>query len=158
MVMPVREERTGWRDQRISARHREWGCACAAVDLDFLVVEYNFGKPVALVEYKNHRAEMPNLNHYNYRALTELADCTEIPLLLVFYWPNIWAFQVFPVNEYAKNRFKWGERFNEIEFVKMLYNLRDRVLKIVIEEKLNTEYPPSNSDYSLDAGDDNPFS
>ena len=157
MEMPVREERTGWRDQRISARHREWGYNCPATDIDFLLLEYDTGKPAAIVEYKRDGASQPNLNRSNYRALSILADCAKIPFFIAFYWPKIWAFQVFPVNEYANNHFEWGERFNEIEFVKMLYNLRDRVLRRVIEEKLNNEYPPANSDYSLDVEDDSPF-
>ncbi len=35
----VRQERTGWRDEKISQRHREWGYNCPAVDLDFEVVD-----------------------------------------------------------------------------------------------------------------------
>lgn len=31
------QERTGWRDEEISARHRIWGVNCPAVDLDFLM-------------------------------------------------------------------------------------------------------------------------
>ena len=65
----VRAERTGWRDQALSDRHREWGFNCPSVDLDFLMVEYNIGLPVALVEYKNERAWMPDFRHATYRAL-----------------------------------------------------------------------------------------
>ena len=155
--MPVREERTGWRDQRISERHRQWGYDCPATDIDFLLLEYDTGKPAAIVEYKRDGASKPNLKRATYRALSILANCAKISFLIAFYWPKIWAFQVFPVNKYAKNHFKWGERFNEIEFVKMLYNLRNKVLNRVIEEKLNTEYPPANSGYSFDEDDDNPF-
>jgi len=152
----VRQERTGWRDQRISERHRKWGSACAAVDVDFLLVEHNFGKPAALVEYKSHWAEIPNLKHANYRALMEVADSAKIPFIVVFYWPKRWAFQVFPVNRTAKRYFNWGERLSEIEFVKRLYNLRNRVLNGSIEANLNSIYPPVNT--SIDWEDkDNPF-
>ena len=51
----VRQERTNWRDQELSARHRTWGFNCPAVDLDFLMVEYNIGKPVGLIEYKHFK-------------------------------------------------------------------------------------------------------
>ena len=37
--MEVRKERTGWRDEEISRRHRLWGVSCAATDIDFLLVE-----------------------------------------------------------------------------------------------------------------------
>ena len=72
--LPVREERTGWRDARISARHRLWGFNCPSVDLDFLLVEYHLGKPVGLVEYKHYQAQEPNVIHPTYRALIDLAD------------------------------------------------------------------------------------
>ncbi len=45
-------ERTGWRDREISQRQRRWGFHCAAVDLDFVLVEYCVAAPVAIVEYK----------------------------------------------------------------------------------------------------------
>ena len=155
--MPVREERTGWRDHRISERHREWGYDCPAIDIDFLLLEYDTGKPAAIVEYKRDGASKPNLKRSTYRALSILADRAEIPFLIAFYWPKIWAFQVFPVNEYARTHFASGENFSERDFVEQLYKLRRRALPETIGNKLNTEYPPANSDYSLDAENDNPF-
>src|SRR5262245_54940974 len=93
----VRKERTGWRDAEISQRHRMWGFNCPAVDLDFLMVEYNIGKPVGLVEYKHYCAAFPNVQHATYRALAELADVAMLPFVIAFYWPAIWAFVVHPV-------------------------------------------------------------
>ena len=49
--MEVRQERTGWRDEALSKRHRDWGWDCPAIDIDFLMIEYDKGKSVALVEY-----------------------------------------------------------------------------------------------------------
>lgn len=46
-------ERSGWRDMELSGRHRIWGFNCPAVDLDFLMVEYNLGIAIAVVEYKH---------------------------------------------------------------------------------------------------------
>ena len=34
----VRPERTGWRDEKLSQRHRMWGWDCPAVDIDFLLL------------------------------------------------------------------------------------------------------------------------
>ena len=45
----VRQERSGWRDMRLSERHRRWGWNCPAVDLDHLrslgipLVSHNMG-------------------------------------------------------------------------------------------------------------------
>ena len=52
----TRQERTGWRDEGISRRHRTWGVALTAVDLDFMLVEYTDGKATALIEYKSEHA------------------------------------------------------------------------------------------------------
>lgn len=132
----VRQERTGWRDQELSQRHRVWGHNCPAVDLDFLIVEYNVGKPVGLIEYKHHHARYPDLRHATYRALTELANVAGLPFLLAFYWPGIWAFRVTPVNSIANNHFKNGEIVTEREFVRRLYGMRRRVLTVYLEKTL----------------------
>ena len=141
----VRQERTGWRDERISARHRDWGFNCPAVDLDFLMVEYNLGKPVALVEYKHHQAMMPNVKHPTYRALIDLADgYRDDPLLALisFYWPEVWAFKVFPINGVAKEWFADGEGVSEYDYVTRLYRMRRFKLAKELEGKLRTELPP----------------
>jgi hypothetical protein len=140
----VRQERTGWRDQEISARHREWGFNCPAVDLDFLMVEYNIGKPVGLVEYKHHKAQLPNLNHPTYRALIDLADTAGLPFIIAFYWPGIWAFRVMPVNDIAKEHFGINEDFSEYDFVRLLYMLRHLTIDATVLRKLRREYPPSD--------------
>lgn len=140
----VRQERTGWRDEGISQRHRTWGFNCPAVDLDFLVAEYNIGKPVALVEYKHHRARTPTLDHATYRALSALADGyreTPLPFLVAFYWPDIWAFRITPVNQSAKSNFKNEEILSEYDFVRRLYRLRRLTLSRELEGKLNRETP-----------------
>lgn len=142
----VRPERTGWRDQDVSARHRMWGFNCPAVDLDFLMVEYNIGKPVGLVEYKYHLSQIPlNLKHPTYRALAELADCARLPFLVAYYWKDIWAFRVVPVNDIAKQSFNEYEILTERLFVKELYRLRRLVLTREIDGKLNDLLPDDSA-------------
>jgi hypothetical protein len=139
----VRQERTGWRDEAISSRHRVWGFNCPAVDLDFLVVEYNVGKPVALIEYKHHAAAMPYLQHPTYRALTDLAENYgpgQLPFAVVFYWPDIWAFRVLPVNDAAKSYFT-KEMYCERDYVKVLYYMRRILLTHEVKGKLSTGLP-----------------
>ena len=46
-------ERTNWRDQEISKRHRLWGDDLYAVDVDFCMVEYYSRRGVLLVDYKH---------------------------------------------------------------------------------------------------------
>jgi len=139
----VRAERNGWRDGAISARHRHWGFNCPAVDLDFLVVEYNVGRPVGLIEYKHFKARPPDFLHATYRALATLADGYNepLPFLVAFYWPDIWAFRILPANDYARQHFQQGEVLCEREFVTRLYRLRRLTLKRHLENSLNTALP-----------------
>ena len=138
----VAPERTGWRDESISRRHREWGFNCPAVDLDFLVAEYNIGVPVALIEYKHFKAQKPVIKHPTYRALTALADrAPPIPFLIAFYWPEIWAFRISPINEVSKTNFQEGELLTEFDFVARLYHMRRLVLSQNISGKLNRLLP-----------------
>lgn len=133
-------ERTGWRDHEISRRHRRWGFNCPAVDLDFLMVEFNLGEPAALVEYKHWRARMPDLQHATYRALRSLADREPtIPFLIAFYWPGVWAFRVHPVNDLAWSLY--GAEFadmTERDFVESLYQARAWAVQEHVLRRLNT--------------------
>lgn len=152
----VRAERSGWRDQRISERHRHWGFDCPAVDLDFLVAEYNHGLPVALIEYKHHGGIAPTVAHPTYRALRALADGYHrlsegqyvhdpLPFLWAYYWPEVWAIRAFPVNDVARAQFGVGEALSEFEFVRRLYRMRRLTLNRKLAGALNTQPPPLTS-------------
>ena len=83
--MVTSTERTGWRDERISLRHRQWGDDCPAMDLDFLMLEYDRGKAVAVVEYKHERAAPLRTGHPSLRALTDLGDRAGLPVFVTRY-------------------------------------------------------------------------
>ena len=134
-------ERTGWRDEKLSARHRLWGHNCPMVDLDFLVVEYNHGKPVGLIEFKHFGAEKPDIEHPTYRALIELSNLASLPFLVVFYDNEDWWFRVYPINDAAKVHYKKGQIMSEREFVRSLYRLRGIVMSDHGFAKLNVFKP-----------------
>ncbi len=139
-------ERTGWRDQELSRRHRRWGFACPAVDLDFVLVEFGPGMPVALVEYKHFSARRVDLEHPTYRALRALADREPaIPFLIARYWPGSWAFAVQSANPTAEQLFGREHRFSESEFVAALYALRAVTIQEQVLRHLNNERPPTTS-------------
>ena len=130
-----RTERTGWRDSVLSERHGHWGFNCPAVDLDFVMMEYNHGKPCALVEYKHKNARLPDLNHATYRALIALADGYTVGPLACFiarYDPVDWSFVVTPLNERARQHYIHciGEILTEQRFVRSLHLLRKSVLTV----------------------------
>jgi len=128
-------ERTGWRDAEISGRHRLWGFNCPAVDLDFVMMEYNHGKPCALVEYKHERAEPFNPRAANYRALVALANGYApgaLPCFVAVYDPADWTFIVHPLNDAARNHYCTSDAvyMSEREFVRELHLIRRAVLSL----------------------------
>lgn len=131
----VREERTRWRDEALSARHRDWGWNCPAVDLDFLMVEYNHAVPVALVDYKAgpwDRSAKGGL-----QAIANLGDAAGIPAFVVRYWSNIWAFRAYPLNKLARNSLKGEhEDFTEFEWVSRLADLRGYSVEYDMREEV----------------------
>ena len=133
-------ERTNWRDQGLSERHRGWGLDLPAVDLDFVLVEYDTSKPAALIEYKQGDPRPLDFEHPSYRALRHLADASRIPFCIAFYSP-LWSFTVYPCNDYALEWFTAGERLSELEYVRRLYAMRGRELPAEIEVRMNDVLP-----------------
>ena len=122
-----RLERTGWRDEEISSRHRSWGMHCPAVDLDFLLIEYDSGTPAAVIEYKHRQCSSIDLSANSLRALSSLATASKIPCLVAVYYPGPWCFYVICVNAEAKALYKHDRFLSESRYVASLYYMRDRV-------------------------------
>ncbi|MCH9730664.1 MAG: hypothetical protein K0U84_13490 [Actinomycetia bacterium] len=136
-----RTERTGWRDEELSLRHGCWGFNCPAVDLDFVMMEYNHGKPCALVEYKHRNARAADPGHATYRALVDLANNYSpgaLPCFIARYDPEDWSFVVTPLNEKAQAHYSHceNERLTEQRFVRSLILLRKAVLSRADEEAI----------------------
>ena len=121
----VRLERTGWRDQRLSERHRAWGIDCPAADIDFLLLEYDRGLPVALVEYKHEQKGYFTQAHPTFHAIKELADRAGIPFFIARYSADISSFHLLSGNLLAETYIPYGEEtMTEAEYVRFLYKLR----------------------------------
>jgi|SRR5579875_3254997 len=129
----------------LSERHRLWGFNCPAVDIDFLMVEYNHAEPVALIEYKFEFERIPDLSHPSYRAIGKLADCSDIPFAVVSVFRDPWRFVVYPVNHLAKQKWTTGKELSEREYVRSLYELRNHLseeAECEILNKLSDEKSP----------------
>jgi len=102
----VREERTGWRDLRFSQHHRSWGFDCPAQDVDFILIEYDHGKAVALIEYKNYKSTTSGtfLESTGHKALAELATSSKRPAFLVWYSDNFDWYIIHSLNKFAENQ------------------------------------------------------
>ena len=138
-------ERQFKRDAWLSGRHRVWGSDVPAMDLDFILAEYDRCVPIALIDYKHERATI-NLESANNRTLTALGDMAGIPAFIVRYghsnqsgWSDFWEevaedsvpwFQIIPLNMYAHGADLPSNdnntRLSELVFVSWLYELRGR--------------------------------
>jgi len=120
----VRKERTGWRDLSLSQRHRKWGWDCPAVDLDFLFLEYDKGKAVAIVEYKHEHAKPQYASHPTYQAMIDLGTRAGIPVIAVRYAADFSTWKAVPLNDKALEWLPERQTLTEREWVTLLYNIR----------------------------------
>lgn len=134
----VRAERTGWRDAALSERHRHWGWDCPAVDIDFLLVEYDHGKACALVEYKHERAAIQDARKPTYQALIDLGDRAGIPVLFCRYADDFSAWTVTPLNQVAMKFVPKRVTLDEAGWVKLLYRIRDNEAPQTVIDEINT--------------------
>lgn len=120
----VKPERTGWRDLALNDRHRRWGWDCPAVDLDFLFLEYDRGKAIALVEYKHEKAKPQYQTHPTYQAMIDLGTRAGIPVFAARYAGDFSWWKVVPLNQTAKEFLPERQTMTEREWVTFLYQLR----------------------------------
>lgn len=139
-MQQVTPERTGWRDMNLSERHRLWGWDCPAVDLDFLFLEYDRGKAVALVEYKHERAKPQMPIHPTYQAMKDLADRAGVPFFACRYKGDFSEFLVVPLNENARRILPLRTPMSEAGWVSFLYKVRGREVPKGIVESLMTPF------------------
>ena len=122
--MKVAPERTNWRDEGLSARHRTWGWDCPAVDIDFLMLEYDHGEPRALIEYKNERATPQKASHPSYRALISLGDRADVPFYCVRYASDYSLWKIIPLNKRAKEITPNRIELDEQAYISFLHSIK----------------------------------
>ena len=130
------------RDAWLSGRHRQWGRDVPAMDLDFVLAEYDHCVPQALIDYK-HEHGVIDFQSANTRTLVALGDMAGLPAFIVRYghskqdgwWGDVaedsvpW-FQVVPLNVYAHGTDMPSNdnntKLSELVYVSWLYDLRGR--------------------------------
>jgi hypothetical protein len=138
-MMSVRQERTGWRDERLSLRHRQWGWDCPGIDLDFLFLEYDRGKAVAIVEYKNEHASPQKASHPSYQAIIDLGNRAGIPVFACRYADDFSWWRIIPLNAIAKEKLPERADMTEAEWIDFLYALRGQKCPQSVIEGLSTD-------------------
>lgn len=135
----VRQERTGWRDEALSRRHRRWGWDCPAVDLDFLFLEYDHGRASAIVEYKNEHAAPQYASHPTYQAMIDLGNRAGIPVLACRYADDFSQWKVTPLNHEARKYIPNRVTLSEQEWVRLLYRIRGYEVPQAVLDAIYTE-------------------
>ncbi len=142
------------RDAWLSGKHRTWGPDVPAMDLDFIMAEYDRCVPQALIDYKHERANI-NLECANTRTLVALGDMAGIPAFIVRYghsnqdgyWGDVAAdsvpwFQIIPLNVYAHGEDMPSNdnntKLSELVFVTWLYDLRGRKIPQAIVDAITS--------------------
>lgn len=133
----VRQERSHWRDEKLSLRHRDWGWDCPMVDIDFLALEYDKGCATAIVEYKNEYAEPANPQHPSYKALADLGNKAGLPVIGCRYKSDFKIWRAVPLNKIALNVLPEPKEFSEVEWVSFLYGIRGREVPSEIKQICN---------------------
>lgn len=123
-INQLKRERTGWRDIHLSQRHRQWGLRLPAYDMDFILMEVDRCKAVALIEYKMELAAAQFASDPAFIALAQLGDVAQLPVFVVRYAQNFSWWKVTSLNEVAKKMFPERQDMTEKEFVTFLYQLR----------------------------------
>jgi len=131
----TKDERTGWRDLRLSEKHREWGTNVPATDIDYFL-EYDNAKACAIIEYKHQLAAPLDWDDPNRNALIDLGDRARVPVLEARYSDDFFTWTITPLNEKAKWFVSETTKMYEEEYVKLLYRIRGRAVPEEILEVL----------------------
>ena len=133
-------ERHFKRDAILSAKHRTWGYNVPAVDIDFLMVEYDQRIVKALIEYRHLNGAVRI--DASIQAIMDLADRANVPFFIVQYYYDtdtgkLWKeatidtpahFRVTTMNKLAEQAyFSWGDDWlSEQQYREWLHEIRGR--------------------------------
>lgn len=127
-MIPAKPKLTQFKDEIISEWHRSIGWHYPAVDIDFLLVEYDSGKPKALIEYKHENCGVIQSTHPTYKALRELCALrtVELPFFIAKYSHDCTQFQLRPMNIAGWQLLSTpvSKKLSESEFVGFLTKVR----------------------------------
>ena len=119
---------TQFDDAVISDWHRSLGHDYPAVNIDFLLLEYDGGRAKALIEYKHENCGVIQSTHPTYRALRELCALrtVELPFFIAKYSHDCTQFQLRPMNIAGWQLLSTpvSKKLSESEFVGFLNKVR----------------------------------
>ena len=154
------QERTNWRDDWPSIKHRAWGISIPVADFDcilsdsgsivdetFRTIEFDYEEPFAIIEYKEQNANV-RLNSYSIKIQKVIADKCNIPFFISIYFKETACFYIIPMNKVAKEKNEWlsvPRLCSEYTYVKLLYWLRnksvpDGIASTLSKKVINSEH------------------
>lgn len=130
----MRKTDSGWRDPGLSAWHEARRMHCPAPGMSFVMVEYDRGEPVGLVNYIRRGEALPRGEGVVrvYTGLGELSGPNgPLPFLTAVYDPYNWAMTLYAHNPAARALMPRDQKMNQVseyEFVSVLYQMRGRYI------------------------------
>ena len=97
------------------------------IDIDFLLLEYDKGRAVALVEYKHELAKIQYASHPTYQAIIDLGNRAGIPVFATRYKGDFTEWTVTALNGRGKVLLPERTVMTEREWVTFLYGIRGYV-------------------------------
>lgn len=133
----ARRQDSGWRDQLLAVRHAHWGHDFPTAGMRFPTVEYDRGRPVALISYQRRGEGLPTgtdsvAAHAAFSQLgvnDRVTGHRQLPFFTAVYDVRNWAYRLFAHNDTAWSLFEgthWVS-MTERQFVELLYRLRGRI-------------------------------
>lgn len=156
-------ERTGYRDEEISRRHRTWGFNVPLYDIDGVLTDYGIVEGI-WTEYDRCKAVMfidwkrrfdtdtfflaPNLADANLQVLEDVAHGR--PAYVIHYMVDdndLWWFKPWCVTDAdTLSLLPHDDSLTELEFVEWLYAVRQRNIPSDIQSKLAAEFDRIDAD------------
>ena len=135
-------ERHFKRDAILSQKHRTWGYNVPAMDVDFLLCEFDNLVPVALIDYRHINGTV-NTQSVGAKVMRQLGNMAGLPAFIVQYryasddgtaWKEATLaddafFWIIPLNDHAEQLFySWGDDdwLNEPQYKDWLHQIRGR--------------------------------
>jgi len=129
MMREVRKERTDWRDSKLDKIHNLFGYECPCENVEFLMIEYDQGTPVALVDYRLKG----RVNSEPSKSVIELCKNRnfEIPFIVVNYEilnKQMTNIDILCCNSSAINVIGNKTGITEKDYVKIMYSIREKIV------------------------------
>lgn len=147
----MRKTDSGWRDAGLAAWHESRGIGCPAPGMTFVMVEYDRGQPVGIVNYIRRGEALPRGEDVTraYAAMGDLVGSLDgpLPFLTAVYDPYNWAMTLYAHNPAARALMPTDHKLNRVSeygFAAILYRMRGRYIADELDPSVTLSGNPWN--------------